>query len=232
MAAKPPAKPPAAAKPATAKPPAAKKAKPAPVDDSGTESDDTDGDDDDDDVAGGGGGLGMFEGDGAGDDEDDDEDEDDGDNTIDVEFNFLDPREIHFKSVRRLLEHFLPGEEEAFNVSAMADAIVAQVAVGSMVTVNDDALDVYAFATVLPVALYKVRALRACVRALRARRACVRARRACVCTRSCPSGDGSSRGDPTHGARGMLHAHSTRGRLQLSPWRPLRARRGAALPGT
>jgi hypothetical protein len=222
MAAKPPAKPPAAAKPAAAKPPAAKKAKPAPVDDSGTESDDTDGDDDDDDVAGGGGGLGMFEGDGAGDDEDDDEDEDDGDNTIDVEFNFLDPREIHFKSVRRLLEHFLPGEEEAFNVSAMADAIVAQVAVGSMVTVNDDALDVYAFATVLPVALYKVRALRACVRCVRGVRvhAVMPLRRRLFQRR------------PTHGARGMLHAHSTRGRLQLSPLRPLRARRGAAPPGT
>lgn len=145
-----------------AKPPAAKKAKPEPVADSGTESDDTDDDE-----------LGMFEGD---DDEDgeDSEDEEDGDNTVDVEFNFLDPREIHFKSVRRLLEHFLPGEEEHFNVSGLADAIVAQVAVGSMVTVNDDALDVYAFATVLPVALYKVRARRA------ARRPRPRAARRCV----------------------------------------------------
>lgn len=120
---------------------------------SGTESDDIDddGDDSDDDSDDG---LDMTrEG---GDDEEEEESEDeDEDNVVNVEFNFMDPREIHFKSVRRLLEHYLPGEEETFNVSAMADAIVAQTAVGTMVTVNDD-LDVYSFATVLPVALYKV----------------------------------------------------------------------------
>jgi len=148
--------------------PASKKARPQPQpDDSGTESDDLDDDGSDgDDVAGDGGGLNMFrEGSGAEDEDEDDEDDGDGDNTVNVEFNFLDPREIHFKSVRRLLEHFLPGEEESFNVSGMADAIVAQVAVGSMVTVNDDPLDVYAFATVLPVALYKVIGSCACAAA-------------------------------------------------------------------
>ena len=79
------------------------------------------------------------------------------DDVVNVEFEFIDPREIHYKSVRQLLEHYLPGEEESFNVSGMADAIVSQIAAGTMVAVNGDPLDVYAFATVLPVALYKVR---------------------------------------------------------------------------
>jgi hypothetical protein len=124
---------------------------------SGTESDEVDDDDEDDDSSVEDGLDMTREGGDDDEEESDDEDEDGEDNTVTVEFNFMDPREIHYKSVRRLLEHFLPGEEESFNVSAMADAIVAQVALGTMVTVNDDALDVYAFATVLPVALYKVR---------------------------------------------------------------------------
>lgn len=121
---------------------------------SGTESDDIDDDEDDSDDSSDDGIDMTREGQNGEDDED--EDEEDGDNTVNVEFNFMDPREIHYKSVRRLLEHYLPGEEETFNVSGLADAIIAQQAVGTMVTVNDD-LDVYAFATVLPVALYKVR---------------------------------------------------------------------------
>ncbi|RYG40836.1 hypothetical protein EON68_03760 [archaeon] len=75
---------------------------------------------------------------------------------VSVEFEFRDPAEIQYKSVRRLMEHFLPGEEETFDVSGMADAIVGQVQLGTMVCVADD-LDVYAFATILSVNKYRVR---------------------------------------------------------------------------
>lgn len=93
--------------------------------------------------------------------EDDDEDDEDGgdaddDGLVHIDFSFNDPRPIDYKSVRRLLARYLPGEEERFPVGEMADALIAQVAVGTMVKVNDD-LDVYAFATVMPVSLYKVR---------------------------------------------------------------------------
>lgn len=89
-------------------------------------------------------------------DEDDDEDGSDSeDNVINVEFEFFDPREVDFKSVRRLLEHYLPGEETTFDASGMADAIIAQQALGTMVKVVDDP-DVYAFATILPIDKYKV----------------------------------------------------------------------------
>lgn len=79
----------------------------------------------------------------------------DDDDQINVEFEFFDPREPDFKSVRRLLEHYLPGEETTFDVSAMADAIVAQEMLGTMIKVEGDP-DVYAFATVLPMSKYRV----------------------------------------------------------------------------
>jgi BCCIP len=88
--------------------------------------------------------------------EDDDEDGDsDDDSVINVEFEFFDPRPDDFKSVRRLIERYLPGEETTFDASGMADAIIEQQALGTMVKVVDDP-DVYAFATILPIEKYKV----------------------------------------------------------------------------
>jgi hypothetical protein len=74
---------------------------------------------------------------------------------ININFEFADPQPIHYKSVRRLLEHYLPGAEATFDVSGMANAIVDQSVVGTMVQVEDD-LDVYAFATILPLLQHKV----------------------------------------------------------------------------
>ena len=110
---------------------------------SGTDSDDLDltrhdsGDSDDD---------------GSSSDGDDDSDDS---NIVNVDFLFVDPSEIDFKSVRRLLERYLPGQEKTFDASTMADAVVAQRAVGTMVKVNDDA-DVYGFATVLNASTHQV----------------------------------------------------------------------------
>jgi hypothetical protein len=138
---KPAAKPPAA--PAAGKP--VKKAEKRKVEDdypsSGTESDDVD----DLDLA-----RHRSEG-----ESEDDSSDSDGDDVVNIEFEFYDPRPIDFKSVRRLLEHFLPGEETTFDVSAMADAVVDQQALGTMVKVTDDP-DVYAFTTILPINKHRV----------------------------------------------------------------------------
>ena len=121
-------------------------APPAPVDDfsSGTESDDSDAAMD---FARPGGTAGG--------DDDDDDDEEDGedDGLINVEFSFVDPIPIDFKSVRRLLESYLPGVK-TFNASALAEVITAQVQLGTMVKVKDD-LDVYAMATIVPLAVHR-----------------------------------------------------------------------------
>ena len=53
--------------------------------------------------------------------------------------------------MRRLLEHYLPGEEASFPVSALAEDVIAQRVVGTMIKVDGDGYnDAYAFATVLP----------------------------------------------------------------------------------
>jgi hypothetical protein len=70
-------------------------------------------------------------------------------NEITVDFVVCDPSPVDFKSVRRLLERYLPGKEATFNASGMAEAVIQQVQLGSMVKVEGD-LDAYGFATVLP----------------------------------------------------------------------------------
>ena len=101
---------------------------------------------------------------------------------IDVEFRFQDPAEIDFKSVRRLLMGYVPAAAGAsasssssssssspaaadFDASAMAEAIIAQRVLGTMVKVDDD-LDVYSFATILPVARLREQPWLGSVRAL------------------------------------------------------------------
>lgn len=128
------------------------KAKKAPAADAGYESSGTESDDIDEDE------LDLARPHAAGESDEDsgsDSDGSDGGDEIKVEFEFFDPRELDFKSVRRLLEHYLPGEETTFEVSKMADAIVAQEFLGTMIKVEDDP-DVYAFATVLPMSKYRV----------------------------------------------------------------------------
>lgn len=86
-----------------------------------------------------------------------DSDEDSGSDVdnINVDFECVGPSEIDFKSVRRLLEHYLPGEEATFDISSMAEAIIAETRVGTMVKIEGD-LDVYAFATIIPIVRFQV----------------------------------------------------------------------------
>ena len=86
-------------------------------------------------------------------------DDDSSDNIINVEFEFFDPRPVDFKSTRRLIQSFVPGKEATFAASDMADAIIAQVPLGTMIKVTDD-LDVYGFATILNVRKHEVCNLR------------------------------------------------------------------------
>ena len=73
------------------------------------------------------------------------------DNTVNVDFALFDPQEVDFLSLKRFLKVLLPGNDARFaeGASALASAIIAQPAVGTMVKVGDD-VDVWAFATVLP----------------------------------------------------------------------------------
>ena len=92
---------------------------------------------------------------GAGDDDSGESDSSDDDGMITVEFVFVDPSPIDYKSVRRLLESYLPNVK-TFNASAMSEVVIAQVQLGTMVKVKDD-LDCYAIATIINLGLHKVR---------------------------------------------------------------------------
>mmetsp|Transcript_35789 Transcript_35789/g.47243 ORF Transcript_35789/g.47243 Transcript_35789/m.47243 type:complete len:326 (+) Transcript_35789:53-1030(+) len=64
---------------------------------------------------------------------------------INVTFDFCDPNEKHFHSVKGFLKGFIPGIE--INLSDLADLIIAQASVGTLVCSEYD--DVFAFSTVL-----------------------------------------------------------------------------------
>ena len=87
--------------------------------------------------------------------DDDDGDEDSDDDMINVEFEFSDPRESHFKSVRNFFRYLFMGTAKDIDFSPLADAVVSQVEAGSMIQVAGED-DVYAFLTMLNLQFYKV----------------------------------------------------------------------------
>ncbi|CAM9956733.1 unnamed protein product, partial [Heterosigma akashiwo] len=98
--------------------------------------------------------------DGTGAQDDSDEDEDVPDTAkekgiVNVSFDFCDPNEKHFHSVRKFLETFTPSK--GLNISDLADIIVAQASVGTLVCSEDE--DVFAFITVLNLQFRKARSL-------------------------------------------------------------------------
>ena len=90
------------------------------------------------------------------DDKHDDDDDDEDVDMINVEFEFSDPKEEHFKSIRNFFRYLFLGTAKDVDFSPLADAVVKQVEVGSMVQVSGED-DVYAFLTLLNLQYYKVR---------------------------------------------------------------------------
>ncbi|GLE02026.1 hypothetical protein PINS_up010864 [Pythium insidiosum] len=100
-------------------------------------------------------------------DEDEDDDEEEEDEAMDggaskqqkdaarqvnVDFVFSDPREAHFHSVKQFLLSYLPSSQP-FDVSGLANIVVSQAAVGTMVCVDGED-DVYGFITALGLQRY------------------------------------------------------------------------------
>lgn len=104
--------------------------------DEDNEDDDDDGDDDDDD---------------SGDDSDDSVERVE-EEMLDVNFEFFDPVENDFHSIKQLFKHYLDDTE--YNISELADLII-QSPVGSVVKVKENE-EVYGVATVLNLQQHKV----------------------------------------------------------------------------
>ena len=69
---------------------------------------------------------------------------------LDVEFEWFDPQPEHdFQGLKILLRQLFDVDAQAFDLSALADLILAQPLLGSTVKVDGNATDPYAFLTVL-----------------------------------------------------------------------------------
>lgn len=90
-----------------------------------------------------------------GDEESDEGDEDGDEDMVNVEFEFSDPKEALFKSVRNFFRYLFLGSAKEIDFSPLAEAVVGQVEAGSMVQVSGED-DVYAFLTMLNIQYYKV----------------------------------------------------------------------------
>ncbi|KAJ3148661.1 Mss4p nuclear export [Irineochytrium annulatum] len=85
---------------------------------------------------------------------DDDEEEAPEDELVDVDLDFFDPKEIDFHGLKTLLRQIFLNDADLINLSAIADAIIAQPHIGSVVKV-DDGKDPYAVMTMLDISKQK-----------------------------------------------------------------------------
>ncbi|KAJ3043040.1 Mss4p nuclear export [Rhizophlyctis rosea] len=77
-----------------------------------------------------------------------DEKEDLDQTTVDVDFEFFDPKPIDFHGLKSLLRQTFSNDTKQIDISGLADVIIEQSAVGTMVKV-DDGTDPYAVLTVV-----------------------------------------------------------------------------------
>ncbi|KAJ3072337.1 Mss4p nuclear export [Podochytrium sp. JEL0797] len=82
------------------------------------------------------------------DDDNEDDKEDGEEELIDVDFDFFDPKEIDFHGLKSLIKQTVANDAEQFDISGLADLIIARPHLGSVVKV-DDSTDPYAVMTVL-----------------------------------------------------------------------------------
>lgn len=81
--------------------------------------------------------------------------------TINVDFEWFDPQpEYDFHGLKVLLRQLFDVDSQLFDLSALADMILAQPLLGSTVKVDGNETDPYAFLTVLNLKEHKVHTLR------------------------------------------------------------------------
>lgn len=80
---------------------------------------------------------------------------------LDVEFEWFDPADVDFHGLKQLLKQLFDADNEAFDISELADLIISQPEVGSTVKVTDDENeakdnDPFAFLTALNLHTHRV----------------------------------------------------------------------------
>ncbi|CAG8455476.1 15229_t:CDS:2 [Acaulospora colombiana] len=74
---------------------------------------------------------------------------------VDVDFDFFDPKEIDFHSIKNLLIQLFSSDSELFHLSELTDLIIGQPLLGSTVKVDGSESDPYAILTVLNINEHK-----------------------------------------------------------------------------
>ncbi|KAJ3178038.1 Mss4p nuclear export [Geranomyces variabilis] len=123
-------------------------------------TEDEDGDDEQDSLANSGSEKALNDGtdnekaDGTDDDDDDEDDDEDLDKeTVDVDFEFFDPKEIDFHGLKSLLRQTFANDADLIPTSVLADLIISQPAVGTTVKTEENP-DPYAVMTALSFATH------------------------------------------------------------------------------
>ncbi|RHZ63277.1 hypothetical protein Glove_330g62 [Diversispora epigaea] len=77
--------------------------------------------------------------------------------SVEIDFDFYDPKKIDFHSIKNLLNQLFSSDSELFNLSELTDLIIEQPLVGSTVKVDGSESDPYAILTVLNMKVHKER---------------------------------------------------------------------------
>src|SRR5687767_13331348 len=76
---------------------------------------------------------------------------------VDVNFEFFDPKEIDFQTIKQLMIQLFSSDAELFNLSELSELIISQPLLGTTVKVDGSDSDPYALLTVLNMNEHKVR---------------------------------------------------------------------------
>jgi protein BCP1 len=75
---------------------------------------------------------------------------------VDVDFDFFDPKEIDFHTIKQLMIQLFSSDAELFNLSELSELIIKQPLLGTTVKVDGADSDPYALLTVLNMNEHKV----------------------------------------------------------------------------
>ncbi|CAJ0755419.1 10877_t:CDS:2, partial [Entrophospora sp. SA101] len=78
-----------------------------------------------------------------------------GEEIINVDFDFFDPKDSDFHSIKTLLKQLFSSDSELFELSELTELIVNQPSVGTTVKVDGSDSDPFAFLTVLNINEHK-----------------------------------------------------------------------------
>ncbi|SRR6266542_6785443 len=76
---------------------------------------------------------------------------------VDVDFDFFDPKEIDYPTIKQLMIQLFSSDAELFNLSELSELIISQPLLGTTIKIDGTDSDPYALLTVLNMNEHKVK---------------------------------------------------------------------------